>query len=126
MRLIAFFITMLSLCSVSWSIDLPRQTADPTPTQEVSAPPRNTPISVTPALVTPFPAVIGIVRNEGKVNVNIRSCPSTSCSIIGKLPIGGTAQIEDEINGWWKIADDAMRSAWVSASVVVFTRNQHG
>ncbi|HRR76641.1 MAG TPA: SH3 domain-containing protein [Ruminococcus sp.] len=48
------------------------------------------------------PIVTGIVMTDGS-NLNIRSYPSTTASIIGSIPNGASVTINGTVNGWYVI-----------------------
>lgn len=46
----------------------------------------------------------GTITSDNGLGVNFRSKPSTSASTYGKLAVGTIVDIEDTLNGWYKVS----------------------
>ena len=85
----------------------PTPTATPTPTVTPTPTPSPTPA---PAAYMPSFTIPAVTKN-----LNIRSGPSTSKKIIGKLPADCYAYILEEKDGWAKISTGSIEGGYVSA-----------
>lgn len=71
-------------------------------------------INTTPTAPTPAPTVVGKINITAIPSLNVRSQPSTSSTILGKLLPGAQVEYYSVANGWYKINYNG-KIAYVSA-----------